>query len=385
MSAANTASRSPRAARRSWRARSGTSAPRVQINGSQTTADFALDKDVLELEGVTVTGQATTVDKRNASTAVASVSAEELHDGARQVGRRQPRRQGRRRGDLREQRRAGRRHADPDPRRHVDSRPGRSAVRRGRHHRLQRLDPRRARVDLSLERFDDVEPGPGGQPACRPESQRRREHRSAEVGGGHGHLRLARNERRRRHHDEERARRDQRASTSRSVWASSSRSSCSTRGSSRATTPGATTRGSVRSPACRLHRPGELHAGLSATTTGRASSTATRRRRIETVLSTSGGSTNTRFFGSLNDRQNKGVEHNTGARRTSGRVNLDQTIGDKLTRERRRRRHAQLRAGRPRQQRQRRHQPDLYLRLRAGDLRSPEDRSRHRPPGVRCG
>jgi hypothetical protein len=33
----------------------------VQITASQSTADFVLDKDVLELEGVTVTGQATTV------------------------------------------------------------------------------------------------------------------------------------------------------------------------------------------------------------------------------------------------------------------------------------------------------------------------------------
>ncbi|MEP7001476.1 MAG: TonB-dependent receptor plug domain-containing protein, partial [bacterium] len=48
------------------------------VSGSATTADFALDKDVLQLEGVTVTGQATTVDKRNASTAIASVTAEEL-------------------------------------------------------------------------------------------------------------------------------------------------------------------------------------------------------------------------------------------------------------------------------------------------------------------
>src|SRR3569623_682549 len=31
----------------------------------QSTADFHLDKDVLELEGVTVTGQATSVDRRN--------------------------------------------------------------------------------------------------------------------------------------------------------------------------------------------------------------------------------------------------------------------------------------------------------------------------------
>ncbi|MCC7195166.1 MAG: SusC/RagA family TonB-linked outer membrane protein [Gemmatimonadaceae bacterium] len=51
----------------------------------------------------------------------------------------------------------------------------------------------------------------------------------------------------------------------------------------------------------------------------------------ETILSASGGANNTRFFASINDRQNKGVELNTGARRTSGRINLDQTIGDKLT------------------------------------------------------
>jgi TonB-linked SusC/RagA family outer membrane protein len=50
----------------------------VLVKSSQATADFALEKDVLQLEGVTVTGQATTVDKRNASTAIASVSAEEL-------------------------------------------------------------------------------------------------------------------------------------------------------------------------------------------------------------------------------------------------------------------------------------------------------------------
>ena len=48
------------------------------VRSSQSTADFSLEKDVLQLEGVTVTGQATTVDRRNASTAIASVSAEEL-------------------------------------------------------------------------------------------------------------------------------------------------------------------------------------------------------------------------------------------------------------------------------------------------------------------
>ncbi|HEY2379349.1 MAG TPA: SusC/RagA family TonB-linked outer membrane protein [Gemmatimonadaceae bacterium] len=50
----------------------------VRVVAGQATADFVLEKDVLELEGVTVTGQATTVDKRNASTAISTVSAEEL-------------------------------------------------------------------------------------------------------------------------------------------------------------------------------------------------------------------------------------------------------------------------------------------------------------------
>ncbi|BAH38506.1 MAG TPA: SusC/RagA family TonB-linked outer membrane protein [Gemmatimonas aurantiaca] len=51
----------------------------------------------------------------------------------------------------------------------------------------------------------------------------------------------------------------------------------------------------------------------------------------ETLLSAAGGSGNTRFFASLNDRQESGIMINTGARRTGGRINLDQTIGSKLT------------------------------------------------------
>ncbi len=52
---------------------------------------------------------------------------------------------------------------------------------------------------------------------------------------------------------------------------------------------------------------------------------------FETLLSTSGGSGNTRFYGSLNDRQSHGIELNSGARLTSGRLNIDQTVGDRLT------------------------------------------------------
>ena len=49
-----------------------------RIPSASSTADFALDKDVLELEGVIVTGQATTVERRNAATAVSVVSSEAL-------------------------------------------------------------------------------------------------------------------------------------------------------------------------------------------------------------------------------------------------------------------------------------------------------------------
>lgn len=51
----------------------------VKVGANATTQDFALEKDVLQLEGVTVTGQATTVDRRNATTPVAAVNAEELN------------------------------------------------------------------------------------------------------------------------------------------------------------------------------------------------------------------------------------------------------------------------------------------------------------------
>ena len=51
----------------------------------------------------------------------------------------------------------------------------------------------------------------------------------------------------------------------------------------------------------------------------------------ETLISSSGGANNTRYFASLNDRQESGIMVNTGARRTGGRINLDQTLGTKWT------------------------------------------------------
>ena len=50
----------------------------AKVAAGQATADFSLDKDVLQLEGVTVTGVASTIEKRSAATAVSSVNAEEL-------------------------------------------------------------------------------------------------------------------------------------------------------------------------------------------------------------------------------------------------------------------------------------------------------------------
>lgn len=48
------------------------------VSASSSSVDFTLEKDVLELEGVTVTGAATTVARRNAATAVSVVNATAL-------------------------------------------------------------------------------------------------------------------------------------------------------------------------------------------------------------------------------------------------------------------------------------------------------------------
>jgi TonB-linked SusC/RagA family outer membrane protein len=49
------------------------------VPAGQSTVDFALNRDVLELESVVVTGQATTVSRRSATTASAYVGGEELN------------------------------------------------------------------------------------------------------------------------------------------------------------------------------------------------------------------------------------------------------------------------------------------------------------------
>lgn len=49
------------------------------VPAGQSTVNFALERDVLQLEGVVVTGQATTVERANAAVAVSTVNAEQLN------------------------------------------------------------------------------------------------------------------------------------------------------------------------------------------------------------------------------------------------------------------------------------------------------------------
>lgn len=50
----------------------------IRLTPAQTTANFELEKDVLQLEEVTITGAATTIDRRNATSAVSQVNADQL-------------------------------------------------------------------------------------------------------------------------------------------------------------------------------------------------------------------------------------------------------------------------------------------------------------------
>ncbi len=51
----------------------------TRLGSGENSADFALERDVLQLEGVVVTGVATTTDRRVAATSVSTVSASELN------------------------------------------------------------------------------------------------------------------------------------------------------------------------------------------------------------------------------------------------------------------------------------------------------------------
>ncbi len=299
----------------------------AQVGASQATADFALDKDVLQLEGVTVTGQATTVDRRNASTAIASVSAEELMTAPAKslegnlagkiVGATISENSGVPGGGMQIQiRGATSILGQGDPLYVVDgiivsnaSIPGGLAsISRSSGSTSSTQDQVVNRLaDFNANDIENIEVL-----------------KSAAATAIYG----------------SRATNGVVVITTKKGRAGATRFNVTQRvGTQRATR----LLGSRQFTSYAQVQP-YLGGSAQADSVAKANCVTTcpfydygsqfynnTSPSYETILSSSGGSGNTRFFGSLNDRQNKGIEFNTGSRRTSGRINLDQTIGEKLT------------------------------------------------------
>jgi TonB-linked SusC/RagA family outer membrane protein len=317
----------------------------VRVPETQSTADFVLEKDVLQLEGVTVTGQATTVDKRNASTAIATVSAEELmvapaksieaNLSGKVVGAAIYENSGVPGGGMQIQiRGATSILGQGDPLYVVDgvivsnqSIPGglTSITRSGGTSNSTQDQTVNRLADLNANDVESIEVL-----------------KSAAATAIYG----------------SRATNGVVVITTKRGKAGAPRYTVTQRvGQSRATrllgsrhfSSYADGCGPTRSAAdLATCKPGSVKPWLGASpkadSIARANCTPTCKwydwqgdlygrtdPAFETVLTSSGGVGNTRYYGSLNDRQTKGVQINTGARRTSGRLNLDQTIGERFT------------------------------------------------------
>ncbi len=299
----------------------------VRVAAGSSTADFALEKDVLQLEGVVVTGQATTVDKRNASTAIASVTAEELvRTPAKSLE-----------GNL-----AGKvtgasvfeNSGTPGGGAQIQIRGVTSVL--GQGDPLYVIDGiiiSNAAVTGSQNSITRAGGGVGG-------AQDQLVNRLADINPND----------------------IESIEVLKSAAASAIYGSRATNGVVVITTKrgkAGTTRFGItqrygQSKATRLlgSRAFQSYAdvapylGGNATADSIAKANCTPKCKyydwqgqlynktdpaFETVLTASGGANNTRFFASVNDKQNPGTQFNTGARRTSARLNLDQTIGEKLT------------------------------------------------------
>lgn len=308
----------------------------AQVAAGATTHDFALEKDVLELEGVTVTGQATTVDKRNASTAIASVSAAEITSAPAKTVDEQlagkisgvmiSENSGVPGGGVQVQiRGATSILGNGDPLFVVDgvivsdaSIPsGLTAIDRSG-------GSTTSTQDQMVNRMADINPN---------DIESIEVLKSAAASAIYG----------------------SRATNGVVVITTKKGKQGQTRYNitQRIGTQNMLKNLSSRHFGCYLDSQcGADHAvqdwlggGAQADSVAQANCTATGCQwydwqkqlysvsdpAYETVFSASGGSGNTRFYFGLNDKQSKGIELNTGARRTSGRLNLDQTIGDKLT------------------------------------------------------
>src|SRR4051812_35034295 len=297
------------------------------IGASQTTADFSLDKDVLQLEGVTVTGQATTVDRRNASTAIASVTAEELMQApaksvegnlaGKVVGATVFENSGVPGGGMQVQiRGATSILGQGDPLYVVDGIIISNASIAGGLASISRSSGSTSGAqDQVVNRLADLNPN---------DVENIEVLKSAAATAIYG----------------------SRATNGVVVITTK-------KGKTGTTRYNATQRVGTQQPTRLLgSRQFNSYADVKPWLKGNAHADSIAQANcksvcplydwqgdfygqttpsFETVLSSSGGSGNTRFYASLNDRQNKGVEINTGARRTSGRLNLDQNLGEKFT------------------------------------------------------
>jgi len=299
----------------------------VLVKSSQSTADFSLEKDVLQLEGVTVTGQATTVDKRNASTAIASVSAEELMTApakslegnlaGKVVGASIFENSGVPGGGMQIQiRGATSILGQGDPLYVIDGViVSNQSVNGGLASISRSSGSTTSSQDQTVNRLADINPN---------DIENIEVLKSAAATAIYG----------------SRATNGVVVITTKKGKAGQARYNVTERmGSQQATR----LLGSRHFQSYDAVKP-YLNTSPHADSIAKANCTPTcswydwqgdlynnASPSFETLLSSSGGFNNTKYFGSINDRQSPGTQQNSGARITSARINLDQTIGDKFT------------------------------------------------------
>jgi len=299
----------------------------VKVAAGQSTQNFALDKDVLQLEGVTVTGQATTVDRRNASTAIASVSAEELtvapakslegNLAGKVVGASIFENSGVPGGGMQIQiRGATSILGQGDPLYVVDGVLVSNASINGGLASISRSSgSTTSSQDQTVNRLADINPNDIENIEVLKSAAATAIYGSRATNG------VVVITTKRGKPGQSRYNVTQRVGSQQATRLLGSRhfQSYDAVKPYLGTSPHADSIAKANcTPVCQWYDwEGDLYNNHSPS--------------FETVLSTSGGVNNTRYFGSLNDRQTPGTQQNTGARLTTGRLNLDQTLGDKFT------------------------------------------------------
>jgi TonB-dependent starch-binding outer membrane protein SusC len=288
------------------------------------TANFSLERDALQLEGVTITGAATTVDRRNAGVAVVSVSGEDISrvpapslESAMQgkvVGAQISMNNGAPGGGGQIQiRNASSLLGRIDPLYVVDGVIISNAVRStglsvitgslnsGEENGTNRL------ADINPNDIENVEILKGAAASAIYGSQ-----------ATNGVVVITT---KRGHAGDTRVGLTQRLGTSQMVRKLGSRH-FTTLAQALSTTTSASTKAAITdafasgTPAYQDYQ-GQLFGETAPT--------------LETIVSVNGGSNNTKFYLSADDKQEKGIARNTGARRQSMRFNLDQALGNKFT------------------------------------------------------